>query len=536
MAVEIETTSFVIIPLEKIVSRLSVRRISTSGVARLQESMKWAGFLENYPITVAPLEDGYELIDGNHRYEAAKGLGFISVPCIVKHNLTEIERYQLAIQANNATESSIPQNLVSNAEFIWSRLAEVDEKEKQKYTQSDVATMLRWSRGAISNYVLLDKIDKRAWEIIATTFEPSVVGSSEGGVAQNATNVAFSEGLLRSIIDLPSDQQLELVRDLTASKIEKNAFTKLAKAYKARNEIKVYALKQLGSLEETYTAKLNNAIDIGSYDSEWQSDKEHKEHTKLDKLIQSIRDEWEQKSSYRLVSGDFYDEIQKIADGSIDLVLTDPPYNIARDNTFELEGRSNISQDFGEWDKHEDDTFISMFSAWATQWARVLREQGSGYVFTSDSYISDLRKALTQAGLHVKATIVWHKSNPGTQVVKTNFKSSVEYILFFTKDKGGHTFNWQGENEMHNYTETPICGGNERLKNARNETLHPTQKPEILIQHFINISSNRGDMVLDGFMGVGTTGRVSKDLGRKFIGIEQDKTFYDAAVRRMASE
>lgn len=545
MAVNIETTSFVTLPLDKIVSRLKIRRISARGVKRLLESMRWAGFLENYPLIVVLLENGtYLLVDGNHRYEAAKELGILLVPCIIKKGLSEAECYQLAIQANNATESSVPPNLIAYAEFVWDRLAEVDEndpeqdtdKKRKKYTQSDVAKMLGWSRERIAQYVMLSKIKKKPWEIIVTSFEQSVTGSEEGSVTLCVTSVTFNENMLRPILDLNEDQQLELVRDLSTGKIEKNAFTKLAKAYKARNEIKDYAMKKLGNIGETYTTKLIGEIDNGAYDSEWQADKEHKIHLKLDKLIQSIRDEWEQKSSYRLISGDFYEEIQKIADGSIDLVLTDPPYNIARENEFELQGRSNISQDFGEWDKHEDSEFIAMFSAWAIEWARVLREQGSGYVFTSDSYISDLRKALTQAGLHVKATIVWHKSNPGTQVVKTNFKSSVEYILFFTKDKGGHTFNWQGENEMHNYIETPICGGNERLKNARGETLHPTQKPEVLIQHFMNISSNRGDMVLDGFMGVGTTGKVSKTLGRKFIGIEQDKAYYDAAVRRLADE
>jgi DNA modification methylase len=87
---------------------------------------------------------------------------------------------------------------------------------------------------------------------------------------------------------------------------------------------------------------------------------------------------------------------------------------------------------------------------------------------------------------------------------------------------------------MHNFIETAICGGNERLKDGKGNTLHPTQKPESLLKHFMEISSNRGDMVLDGFMGVGSSGAVAKSLGRKFIGIEQDKTYFDAAQRRLA--
>jgi ParB-like chromosome segregation protein Spo0J len=241
--------------------------------------MRWAGFLENYPLIVVQMEDGtYLLIDGNHRYEAAKELGILLVPCIVKRGLSEAECYQLAIQANNATESSVPPNLIAYAEFVWDRLAEENENGKQKYTQFDVAKMLGWSRERIAQYVMLSKIKKKAWEIIVTSFEQNVTGSEEGGVTKIVTDVTFNENMLRPILDLSEDQQVELVKDLATGKIEKNAFTKLAKAYKARNEIKDYALKQLGNLGETYTNQLLKSIDSGAYDSEWQADKEHKIH------------------------------------------------------------------------------------------------------------------------------------------------------------------------------------------------------------------------------------------------------------------
>jgi len=87
---------------------------------------------------------------------------------------------------------------------------------------------------------------------------------------------------------------------------------------------------------------------------------------------------------------------------------------------------------------------------------------------------------------------------------------------------------------MHNFINAPICGGGERVVDAKGNVLHPTQKPEQVIRHFLDISSNRGDIIFDGFMGVGTSGKVAKDKGRKFIGIEQDNTFFEAAQRRLA--
>ncbi len=515
--VGVQETTIVQLPLDRITSKLSVRRLSASGIARLQESMRWAGFLDNFPLVVTPLEFGdYELIEGNHRYEAAKGLGIPSAPCIVKANLSAQERYRLAMQSNNAAETIVSSTLVTYAEFVWARAEE-------EYTQQQIATMLGWGRTQVANYVALKNICSEAWRMIVTTFEGVVTNNKEDVVTRDVTTVTITERLLRDILPLTPEQQTELVTDLaTDPNFSKGKFKTLAENYQARNEMYLYAKQQLGDIGEI---QLREAVYSGAYDADWKQT----EHPKLHKLITAIRDEWEQKNSTRLIHGDFYEEVKKIADRSIDLILTDPPYNVARENEFELDGRKNISQDFGSWDKQKHSLFV-----WAQAWARILREQGSGYVFTQDSYISSLREALEEAGLHVKATIAWHKTNPGTQIVRTNFKSSIEYILFFTKGQGGHTFNWQGENEMHNFINAPICGGGERVVDAKGNVLHPTQKPEQVIRHFLDISSNRGDIIFDGFMGVGTSGKVAKDKGRKFIGIEQDNTFFEAAQRRLA--
>ncbi len=527
-----ETTLLVkMIPIDCIVCKLTVRRLSVNGLERIKASMQRRGFLENFPLTVLRLgESTYQLIDGNHRYEAAQAVGITLVPCVVKAKLSEALLYQMAMQSNNAAETVVPSTLVTYAEFIWARLDEQDESGKKRYTQSDVGKMLGWDRASVRDYAALKKICPEAWQMIGATFEKNAPSLEDGIAPLNGAIAPFTEGLLRSVLDLMPSQQLDLVQELATNKdFSKGKFKMQAERYQTRNEIQAYALQQLGDLGESYTAQLIEEVYSGAYDADWKT----ADHPKLCKLIAALRDEWERKNSMHLIHGDFYEEVQKIGSGSIDLILTDPPYNIARENEFELEGRQNISQDFGQWDKHEEEDFTASFDIWSTEWTRILRPAGSGYVFTSDRFISHLRVSLVHAGLHVKATIVWHKTNPGTQIVKTNFRSSVEYILFFTKGEGGHTFNWQGENEMHNFLEAPICAGTERLVDARGRTLHPTQKPERVIRHLMEISSNRGDTVFDGFAGVFTTARVAKGLGRKFIGIEQDKTFFDAAVRRL---
>jgi len=540
--IDVEQQTYVMIPLDKIVDKLPVRKISATGVARIQESMRWAGFLENYPLTVAPLDDGtYQLIDGNHRYEAAKGLGTIShAPCIIQGGLSDLERYQVAMQSNNAAETIVPSTLVTYAEFIWRRTEEKDENEKKRYTHADIGKMMGWDKQMVFRYAALRDICDEAWDIISSTFEKSTTSDKVGDSDENSmvdgksTVVDFSERLLRSLLPLKDypQQQISLVRELvTNPNFSKGKFKTLAENYHARNQMKKYALEQVEMLGDPYTTHLTDEIDSGGYDTDWKQEG----HPKLQKLINTLKDEWQQKNSIQLIHGNFYDEIKKIADDSIDLILTDPPFNIANGREFDLEGRNNRSQDFGEWDKHEAETqFRSLFFTWATEWERILRPQGSGYVFCSYRYVSYLRDVLEEAGLRVHVMITWHKKNPGPQIEHVTYRSSCEHLLFFTKGKSGHTFHWQGENEMHDYIEWPICMSPERLTNAKGETLHPTQKPAKLLEHFIQISSNRGDTVLDGFAGVGSTGAAASALKRKFIGIELDPTFFAAMQRRLA--
>lgn len=511
------------LPLSAITERLPVRRLSPAGIQRFQQSLQQVGFLEQFPLVVLRLGEGtYQLLDGHHRYEAACRVGLEAVACVVKTHLSEQERYTLALRSNRAAEAVVPSTLVTYAEFIWARTP--------TYTQAQIAEMLGWSRDKVAKYDALQKICAHAWERIVTTFEQQADAPQEEGGTAYVTTVTFTEGLLRSLLDLLPEQQIELVNELlTNQDFSKGKFKMLAERYRLRNQMDAYAAQQIGDLGEPSRSQLREEVFSGAYDEDWNTT----HRPRLTRLLTSLREEWERKNCLYLMEGDFSVEVTKVGTGSVDLILTDPPYYIARDNTFELEGRANISQDFGAWDKQTFGAVLEKMTVWATQWARILRPQGSGYVFTSDRFLSHLRAALETAGLHVKATLVWHKTNPGTQVVKTNFKSSVEYLLFFTNGESGHTFHWQGETEMHNFLESPICAGKERLIDAKGNTLHPTQKPESICRHLITISSNRGDTVFDGFAGTGTSGKVARDLGRKFIGIEQDPRYFAAMQRRL---
>lgn len=528
------------IRISEIVSSIEIRPVEPWGVALIADSIKTnGGFLEDHPILVCEVEGGYEVIDGNHRVKAAKLLGLERIPAEFAEFSSYEEKLKRAVSGNNAAETMIPTNFPDHAERIW-RWAE------DGLTQQQIAEVQGWSREKVKDYVALKNICKGAWSVIGATFRLAEKNCTEDHAPTSGAIAPFTEGLLRDIISLQPHQQYELVEGLATGKIQKGRFKTLAAAYKARNAATDWLYEKLAGLDEPLIWEAVDEIEKGKYDSEWLGatigkKKKGKASTDeegalpgLGKLVQAARDKWEKKTSLRLIHGDFYDEIKNIPNESVDLIITDPPYNIANDRIFGFENRSDISQNFGEWDKFSKEDFIEKIKIWVSEFKRILKPTGSVYIFCTQRFSSYIEDEIDQCEMFDRVPLVWVKTNPSPQVVKRSHRSAFEMILFFTKDESQFTFNWQGENEMLNWIKTPICQGNERLKDEKGNTLHPTQKPEQVIRHLMEISSNKGDVVFDGFMGVGTTAKVARDLDRKFIGIEKEKKFFDAASERLS--
>jgi len=130
--------------------------------------------------------------------------------------------------------------------------------------------------------------------------------------------------------------------------------------------------------------------------------------------------------------------------------------------------------------------------------------------------------------------------NPMPNFRGRRFTNAHETLIWASKNSSSkYTFNYEamkslnGDLQMRSDWLIPICTGDERLKNRDGKKVHPTQKPENLLTRVIMSSSNIGDIVLDPFFGTGTTGAVSKKLGRNFIGIEQDANYAIEAQKRI---
>jgi len=233
-----------------------------------------------------------------------------------------------------------------------------------------------------------------------------------------------------------------------------------------------------------------------------------------------------------LVLGDCREVMKKIPSESIDLVLTDPPYGISKEvvisrkrNLGKFRG-SDIILDFGEWDKFSDlKEFLNFTFQWVDECIRVLRPGGMFISYFDRDKINFLSYYLQKNGFKSKGYFAHIKSNPVPQARKVKWMNAWEIVGLWQKNGGKLTYNYQlGQHP--DYMIVPIVSGKERLK-------HPTQKPEKIIELFIKYWSNEGDIILDPFVGTGTTLKVAKDLKRSCIGIEINPEYFEMAKRRI---
>ena len=249
----------------------------------------------------------------------------------------------------------------------------------------------------------------------------------------------------------------------------------------------------------------------------------------------------------QIICGDALSELRKLPNESIDLIITDPPYNVSTDLKIDRsrwgkkqKRKAIINFDYGEWDKMSEDDFQKFTLKWYNECKRVLKKGGSIYIFFTKELISLFHihrfyeyppeKTHRDSGLiKTKNIISWIKSNPLPAFNRTNYRSATEFIYFGQKEDGKATFNFGQQKDMKNWFEYPLVQGKERTK-------HPTQKPLGLIQKFIMVSSNENDLILDPFLGSGTTAVAAKQLNRNFIGIEISPEYCEIARQRLRQE
>ena len=240
------------------------------------------------------------------------------------------------------------------------------------------------------------------------------------------------------------------------------------------------------------------------------------------------------------INGDSIQELKKIPDESFDLIFADPPYNLQLRNQLTRPDRSIVDAVNDNWDQFESFEKYDEFSLrWLKECKRILKKNGSIWVIGSYHNIFRLGTAIQNMGFWILNDIIWNKNNPMPNFRGTRFTNAHETLIWASKDKKSkYTFNYQSlkclndDIQMRSDWNLPICNGSERLK-KNGKKIHSTQKPESLLHRILLASSNKGDMILDPFLGSGTTANVAKKLGRNYYGIEKEKIYFNAALERL---
>ena len=231
----------------------------------------------------------------------------------------------------------------------------------------------------------------------------------------------------------------------------------------------------------------------------------------------------------KILLGDCLEILKKIPDNSIDLIFTDPPYNISKKDKIFRDYRSgkngDISMDFGTWDYNFDPI------PFLEESKRVLNDYGSIIVWTSEQLFGVYRDWFAK-NMCPKQLLVWIKTNPLPQFRLIGYRQATELMFWATKNKNtkkNPNFLFLKQEEMTNVFYAPIVGGKER-------TAHPTQKPLSISMEIIRRHCREGGIVLDPFIGSGTIAVAAKRLHRHFIGIEIDPKYVEIANRRLKEE
>ncbi|RLD60108.1 MAG: site-specific DNA-methyltransferase [Bacteroidetes bacterium] len=239
-----------------------------------------------------------------------------------------------------------------------------------------------------------------------------------------------------------------------------------------------------------------------------------------------------------------------VDDESVNLVFADPPYNLSGGG-LKWKGNKTGGDWYmvnEEWDKMTESDYLKFTQNWITACHKVLKDNGSIYISCTYHNLAEVMIVLKQLKFKINNVITWHKTNAMPNMTKRLFTHSTEFVVWAVKGKNW-VFNYEklkeinpekqkngSPKQMRDVWSLPLVQGKERLRGKDGRAAHPTQKPEEMLKRIILASSNKGDLVLDPFLGSGTTAFMAKKLGRDWIGIEKNKEYIEIAKKRITNK
>ena len=218
-----------------------------------------------------------------------------------------------------------------------------------------------------------------------------------------------------------------------------------------------------------------------------------------------------------LIHGDCLEEMMKLADDGVkvDMICTDPPYLM----NYKTGRRKDKTHDFCK--PIANDTNFELIKDIMPLLFELLNQDGAIYMFCNANHIDYFKQQIEQH-FTLKNILIWVKNNWSAGDLKGAYAKQTEFILYAVK--GRHVLNGARDTDTLYYNR--VVG---------NMQLHQNQKPVDLCKYLINKSSNENDVVLDCFMGSGSTGVACLQTNRNFIGIELEEKYYNIAKKRCSN-
>jgi len=224
--------------------------------------------------------------------------------------------------------------------------------------------------------------------------------------------------------------------------------------------------------------------------------------------------------------------------GVFDAIFADPPYFLSNGGMTCKSGRQ-AKVDKGAWDKSRGAESNHEFNReWLRRCQQALKPDGTIWVSGTQHVIFSVGHALQQLGFKLLNDIAWEKPNPPPNLSCRYFTHSTETILWAAKnERSRHLFN---------YAAMRVANGGRQMKSVwrmkapagaeKRHGRHPTQKPLELIERCLLASTNPGDLVLDPFLGSGTTAVAAARLGRRCVGFDMNASYLETARKRVLDE
>ena len=226
---------------------------------------------------------------------------------------------------------------------------------------------------------------------------------------------------------------------------------------------------------------------------------------------------------------------------SVHCVFADPPYNLQLRGELRRPDDSLVDGVDDDWDRFDDFAAYDAFThEWLSEARRLMRKDATIWVIGSYHNIFRIGAIMQELGFWILNDVIWRKANPMPNFRGRRFTNAHETMIWAARGKDArYRFNYQAMKSLNDDIQMrsdwflPLCTGAERLKNEHGLKLHPTQKPESLLHRVLLASTMQGDIVLDPFLGTGTTAAVARRLSRHYIGIERHPAYVEAALGRV---